>query len=129
MTSPPEPPHRSRTSLPGTTTYIALNQFAGVLSNAVEAVSAALSTEVQGTAVVVFNPLNIEREDMVEAAIDFPGGPPEAVRVSGSKRPGCARPDGKRQGAFLRKAALRRLRGLRCQPARSRHAPRTESVR
>jgi alpha-mannosidase len=33
--------------------------------------------------VVVFNPLNIEREDIVEAKVDFPNGMPEAVRVSG----------------------------------------------
>lgn len=66
---------------------IALNQFAGVLSDATGAVSAALDTNVAGTPVVVFNPLNIEREDIVEANIQFANGLPQAVRVIG--------PDGK----------------------------------
>jgi alpha-mannosidase len=66
---------------------IAMNQFAGVLNNATEAVAAALNTETKGIAVVVFNPLNIEREDVVEASVSFPGGLPKAVHVTG--------PDGK----------------------------------
>ena len=66
---------------------IALNQFAGVLNSAVEGVSAALDTKTNGVPVVVFNPLNIEREDVVEAKFHFPSGIPNAVRVTG--------PDGK----------------------------------
>ncbi len=62
---------------------IAMNQFAGVLSNATEAVSAALNTETSGVPVVIFNPLNIEREDVVEASMDFPNGTPGAVHVTG----------------------------------------------
>ena len=31
---------------------------------------------------VVFNPLNIEREDVVEATVNFPEGMPAAVRVT-----------------------------------------------
>jgi alpha-mannosidase len=63
---------------------IAMNQFAGVLTNATEAVAAALNTETKGVPVVVFNSLNIEREDVVEASMDFPGGMPKAVRVTGA---------------------------------------------
>lgn len=66
---------------------IAMNQFAGVLSDASEGISAALKTETKGMPVVVFNPLNIAREDVVEAHLDFPAGTPGAVRVTG--------PDGK----------------------------------
>ena len=68
---------------------IALNQFAGVLSNATEAVTAALNTEAKGIPLVVFNPLNIAREDLVEASVNFPGSMPipKNVRVTG--------PDGK----------------------------------
>jgi alpha-mannosidase len=66
---------------------IAMNQFAGILANATEGVSAALDTETKGTPVVVFNPLNIAREDLVEAAVNFSGGVPKAVQVIG--------PDGK----------------------------------
>ncbi len=62
---------------------IAMNQFAGVLHNATEAVSAALNTETKGVPIVVFNPLNIAREDVVEASVNFPGGMPKAVRVTG----------------------------------------------
>jgi alpha-mannosidase len=62
---------------------IAMNQFAGVLSDATEAVSAALNTETKGIPLVVFNPLNIARDDLVEAKVDFPGGMPTAVHVTG----------------------------------------------
>jgi alpha-mannosidase len=61
---------------------IAMNQFAGVLSNAAEAVSAALNTVTKGVPIVVFNPLNIAREDVVEATVNFPSGMPEAVHVT-----------------------------------------------
>jgi alpha-mannosidase len=66
---------------------IAMNQFAGVLRNATEAVSAALDTQAKGIPLVIFNPLNIEREDVVEASVSFPGGTPQAL--------GVTRPDGK----------------------------------
>ena len=64
---------------------IAMNQFAGVMSNAVEAVAAGLATDTKGVPVVVFNSLNIEREDIVEADIKFPGGMPQSVRVTNPK--------------------------------------------
>jgi alpha-mannosidase len=60
---------------------IAMNQFAGVLKNATEGVAAALNTETKGVPIIVFNPLNIVREDLVEANISFPGGAPKAARV------------------------------------------------
>jgi len=63
---------------------IAMNQFAGVLSNATEAMAAVLNTETKGVPLVVFNPLNIAREDIVEAAVNFSGGVPKAVHVSAS---------------------------------------------
>jgi alpha-mannosidase len=63
---------------------IAMNQFAGILSNATAAVAAALNTETKGVAVVVFNSLNVAREDIVEASVNFPGGMPNAVHVSAS---------------------------------------------
>ena len=62
---------------------IAMNQFAGVLTNSTEAVSAALNTETKGIPIVVFNPLNVVREDVVEASVTFPTSMPKAVRVSG----------------------------------------------
>ncbi len=66
---------------------IAMNQFAGVLNNATEAVAAGLNTETKGVPLVVFNPLNIAREDLVEAAVTFPGGMPRTAHVTA--------PDGK----------------------------------
>jgi alpha-mannosidase len=66
---------------------IAMNQFAGVLNNATEAVTAALNTEAKGIPLVIFNPLNISREDLVEATVSFASGMPKAAHVTG--------PDGK----------------------------------
>ena len=66
---------------------IAMNQFAGVLSNATEGVAAALNTETKGVPLVVFNPLNIAREDVVEAERGLSRRHAEGVRVTG--------PDGK----------------------------------
>ncbi len=63
---------------------IAMNQFAGVLTIATEGVSAALDTETKGEPIIVFNPLNIERQDLVEASVDFPGGVPQSIHVTGS---------------------------------------------
>jgi alpha-mannosidase len=62
---------------------IAMNQFAGVLNNASEAVAAALNTQTKGVPIVIFNPLNITREEVVEASIEFPGSMPDMVRVIG----------------------------------------------
>jgi alpha-mannosidase len=66
---------------------IAMNQFAGVLTNATEAVAAGLDTNTKSVPIVVFNSLNIAREDLVEANVTFPDGMPDAVHVTG--------PDGK----------------------------------
>jgi alpha-mannosidase len=66
---------------------IAMNQFAGVLSDATEAVATALNTETKGVPIVVFNPLNVAREDLVEASVNLPFAKPKSVRVTG--------PDGK----------------------------------
>src|SRR5215204_1765191 len=79
--------------LPGTATprafefswnddVIAANQFASVLTSATESVVGGMDTGGQGTPVVVYNPLNVEREDVVEANVTFVGDVPEAVRVT-----------------------------------------------
>ena len=61
---------------------IAMNQFADVLTDATQGVAAVLNTATTGMPVVVFNPLNIAREDIVEADVSFPGGAPKAVHVT-----------------------------------------------
>jgi len=50
---------------------IAMNQFAGVLTSATAAIASGLDTQVEGTPVVVYNPLNIDREEVVEANLSF----------------------------------------------------------
>ncbi len=64
---------------------IASNQFADVLTSATQSIASSLDTRVKGTPVLVYNPLNIAREDIVEAAL--PAGAPAEVAVFG--------PDGK----------------------------------
>src|SRR5690348_16563407 len=77
--------------LPGTATprafnfswnddVIAMNQFAGVLASATEGIAEGLNTQTTGQAIVVYNPLNIEREDVVEANVSFAA---KTVRVVG----------------------------------------------
>ncbi len=60
---------------------IALNQFADVLTSATRAVASALNTQTTGIPVIVYNSLNIAREDIVEATPSFPAGAPTAVHV------------------------------------------------
>ena len=90
--------------LPGTSTpkafqfawndeVIAMNQFAGVLTSATQAVVSGLDTQVKGTAIAVYNPLNVAREDVVEANVNFLDGAPQGVRVVG--------PDGREVPAQL----------------------------
>jgi alpha-mannosidase len=61
---------------------IAANQFVAVLTSASAAVASGLNTRTQGVPLVVYNPLNIVRQDLVEAAVVFPSTP-KAVRVYG----------------------------------------------
>src|SRR5687767_8154097 len=90
--------------LPGTSTpkafqfawndqVLAMNQFAGVLTSATEAVVSGLDTQVKGVALAVYNPLNIAREDVVEANVSWPNGTPGGVRIYG--------PDGREVPAQL----------------------------
>jgi alpha-mannosidase len=60
---------------------IAANQFAGMLTTATEGVASGLDTQTAGLSIVVFNPLNIAREDVAEASVDFAGGTPKGVHV------------------------------------------------
>jgi len=60
---------------------LCLNRFAGILEHAVASSSPALDTRAQGIPLVVYNPLSIVREDIVEATVQYSGGAPKAVRV------------------------------------------------
>ncbi|HEX5603530.1 MAG TPA: glycoside hydrolase family 38 C-terminal domain-containing protein, partial [Pyrinomonadaceae bacterium] len=79
--------------LPGTATpkafnfswnddVIAMNQFASVLTSATEGIASGLNTQTVGTPIVVYNPLNIEREDVVEVRVKF-GPQTKSIRVVG----------------------------------------------
>ena len=70
---------------------IAANQFADVLTSATTAIASGLDTQGKGTPIIVYNPLNIAREDLVEANVTFAGAVPGAARVVG--------PDGKQAAA------------------------------
>jgi len=81
---------------------IATNQFAGVLT-AHRGDRFRDGYAGQGNAIVVYNPLDIAREDVVEASVAFPGGMPKAVRVYGPD--GKQRqPNSKTESAFLAQA-------------------------
>lgn len=60
---------------------LALNQFSSVLTSAASGVVGGMNTLTRGIPVVVFNPLSIPREDVVEVAVKFPKGTPKAVRA------------------------------------------------
>lgn len=80
------------TSIPEAYTFswndelLSQNQFAGVLENSAGGIIRGLDTKTEGIPVVVFNPLSIEREDLVETTVELPGEFSQ-VRVYG--------PDGK----------------------------------
>jgi alpha-mannosidase len=80
--------------LPGTATpkafefswnddVIAMNQFAGVLTSATESIASSLDTQSKGTPIVVYNHLEIPREDIVEASVPFDPRTLKDVRVIG----------------------------------------------
>lgn len=60
---------------------LSLNRFAQILGDGVGAISRALDTRAKGTPIVVFNPLSIEREDVVQAHVPFNGTVPASIRV------------------------------------------------
>jgi len=77
--------------LPGTSTvlayyyawndeFIAMNGFSEVMKNSVSAIAHGLNTQVEGKAVVVYNQVAIEREDVVTADLTY-SKPPANVKV------------------------------------------------
>jgi alpha-mannosidase len=78
--------------LPGTATpkaytyawndeFIAMNGFSEVVKNSVSAIAHGLNTKVEGKAVVVYNPVAIDREDVVTAELTFAKLPANVVVV------------------------------------------------
>jgi alpha-mannosidase len=60
---------------------VSANQFAGVLTNSVAAVANMLDTEGATIPIIVYNPLAMSRQDVVEATIEFAGPAPAYIRV------------------------------------------------
>ena len=80
--------------LPGTATpeafqfswnddVIAMNQFSEVVTDATEGIAAGLNTQTKGVPIIVYNPLNVDREDVVEATPVFADNIPESLQVIG----------------------------------------------
>ncbi len=69
---------------------VAMNQFSGVLASASSAIVSVMDTQGAGASIVVYNPLNIAREDVVEANINFGNSNPQAVQVTGPDGRGTA---------------------------------------
>jgi len=60
---------------------IVANQFEGVLTSATEAVASSMDTRGTGVPLVLFNPLNVDRTDLVVATVAFPGSMPSAAQA------------------------------------------------
>jgi alpha-mannosidase len=59
------------------------NRFASTLENSAGTVIRAMDTRGNGKALVVYNPIAISREDVVDAEILYPDGAPEYIQVIG----------------------------------------------
>jgi len=60
---------------------LAMNKFSSSLQDAAGSVIKAMDTRGKGVTLVVYNPLAINRKDVVEAEIAYPEGAPAAIRV------------------------------------------------
>lgn len=62
---------------------LSLNRFSSVLESSAGAVIHAMDTRTIGKALVVYNPIAVAREDLVEATLQYPEGAPENVVITG----------------------------------------------
>ena len=90
---------------------IAANQFADVFTSASTAIASGLDSQTKGTPIVVFNPLNIAREDLVEAEHDRRAPPKRCASWPG--RQGSTGATGRWKSSFRRQSSFRRIRRLR----------------
>ena len=77
-----------------------------------------LDTQTKGIAVVVYNPLNIAREDVVEANVALPAGTQSACVSPAPMATQVPAQIGRRQGVVPGQSALGGLRGVRCGTGR-----------
>ncbi len=64
---------------------LAQNTFASVLESSIGTVIRAMDTRGNGKALVVYNPIAVSREDVVEADVSYTDGVPEFIQVIGSR--------------------------------------------
>jgi alpha-mannosidase len=62
---------------------IAMNLFSAGLTDSVGAVARTMDTKVDGRAVIVYNSLAIDRQDVVQAELEYPAGCPKNIEVVG----------------------------------------------
>src|SRR5262249_43369878 len=60
---------------------VSANQFAGVLTSATAAIAESLDTRTNGIPLIVYNPISAQRQDVVEATVEFGSAAPPNVRV------------------------------------------------
>lgn len=60
---------------------LAQNKFASALESSVGTVIRTMDTRGNGKAIVVYNPIAVSREDVVEAEVAYPEGAPEFIQV------------------------------------------------
>jgi len=102
------------TSIPAAQAYawndgiLSLNQFTGIYTDSIGSLARSLNTDVPGVPLVIYNPLSIEREDVVEAFIPEELAHAKAITAYNAK--GQAMPtqlttgwDGKRRVLFRAK--------------------------
>ncbi|TSA23752.1 MAG: alpha-mannosidase, partial [Bacteroidetes bacterium] len=121
------------TSIPSAYEYawndevLAMNLFASVLKGSAGALIRAMDTRVEGVPLVVYNPLSIGREDVVDATLDYPDGVPDYIRVfdpEGREIPSQITSRTKTNLQFLFLARVPSL-GLACFDVRSSKQPST----
>ncbi|MHB8413095.1 MAG: alpha-mannosidase [Candidatus Acidiferrales bacterium] len=113
---------------------IAMNQFSSVLTSATSAIASDLNTEAKGTPIVVYNPLSIAREDVVEAHINFSAGAPQDIRVVGPEgRKVPAQLDGSANGStkvlFLAKVPSTGFAVYDVQPSATAPSPNSSELK
>ena len=62
---------------------LAQNTFASALESSIGTVIRAMDTRGNGKALVVYNPIAVSREDVVEAEVSYTDGVPEFIQVIG----------------------------------------------
>lgn len=86
--------------------FIASNEFAAITQNAAGAVISAMDTRVQGTPIVVYNPLSFARSDVVQATLPEQMDAVEVIGPDGKLAPSqiISDKDGKTKILFLASA-------------------------